>query len=315
MNQLIDDGSSSYEYDFNGNLVLANSTEVTTSFVYDALDRLTQVTKGAERHCYTYDELNRRLTRCKYALVDDAWQIVAVERFLYHGQNEVGIMDMDGRLAQYRMLGTGKGAEIGATVLIELQGKAYVPIHDHIGNIVCLVDPEEGIAVETYRYTTFGEETLFEASGEPMDASINPWRFSSKRVDEETGFVYFGRRYYSPVTGRWVTADPIGFEGGPNLYAYVLNNPLTHFDMYGLFGVDRGFSSAFESTVSTLFNKGREYLQSGFQMAGSAVEMIGLHCIPIPGVQDSVRAVGTLMQGDGCAIFKRGGILVRVLVI
>ncbi len=51
----------------------------------------------------------------------------------------------------------------------------------------------------------------------------------------ETGWVYFGRRYYNPVTGRWTTSDPLGFTDGPNLYAYVHNNPLTHFDLYGLF--------------------------------------------------------------------------------
>ena len=35
-------------------------------------------------------------------------------------------------------------------------------------------------------------------------------------------------------TGRWTTPDPLGFVDGPNLYAYVHNNPLTHFDLYGL---------------------------------------------------------------------------------
>ena len=36
-----------------------------------------------------------------------------------------------------------------------------------------------------------------------------------------------------PKLGRWITTDPIGFEDGPNLYAYVHNSPLTHFDLYG----------------------------------------------------------------------------------
>ena len=38
-----------------------------------------------------------------------------------------------------------------------------------------------------------------------------------------------------PKTARWLSPDPISHEGGPNLYAYVLNSPLTHFDLYGLF--------------------------------------------------------------------------------
>ncbi len=41
-------------------------------------------------------------------------------------------------------------------------------------------------------------------------------------------------RYYSPGLGRWPTIDPIGFRGGLNLYAYVLNSPSNFFDRFGL---------------------------------------------------------------------------------
>jgi len=66
----------------------------------------------------------------------------------------------------------------------------------------------------------------------------SPWRFASKRLDEETGFYYFGKRYYSPQIGRWVTPDPAGFADGPNLYSYVHNSPLTLLDPYGLSALD-----------------------------------------------------------------------------
>jgi RHS repeat-associated protein len=62
----------------------------------------------------------------------------------------------------------------------------------------------------------------------------NPWLFAGKRRDS-SGLINFGRRYYNPEFGRWITCDPQGFTDGPNLYAYVNNNPLTHFDEYGLF--------------------------------------------------------------------------------
>lgn len=107
------------------------------------------------------------------------------------------------------------------------QDSAYVPIHDHNGNLCCLVDPETGSTQETYRYTTFGEETIY-AEGSPS----SPWRFSSKRKDGN--LVHFTFRDYDPLLGRWITPDPLGFADGPNLYAYVHNNPLTHIDMHGL---------------------------------------------------------------------------------
>jgi len=65
-------------------------------------------------------------------------------------------------------------------------------------------------------------------------AKLNPFRFSTKYQDDETGLVYYGYRYYDPGTGRWLSRDPIGERGGLNLYAYVGNNPVNFYDPYGL---------------------------------------------------------------------------------
>ena len=42
-------------------------------------------------------------------------------------------------------------------------------------------------------------------------------------------------RFYDPTTGRYISADPIGLDGGMNLYAYVKNNPISNIDTDGLF--------------------------------------------------------------------------------
>ena len=59
--------------------------------------------------------------------------------------------------------------------------------------------------------------------------------------------MYFGKRYYSPALGRWVTPDPAGFIDGPNLYAYVHNRPLSLLDPYGLASTEGKSSSRNES--------------------------------------------------------------------
>src|SRR5262249_43325558 len=48
------------------------------------------------------------------------------------------------------------------------------------------------------------------------------------------GLEYLEQRYYDPAVGRFISADPIGFAGGLNLYAYVENNPIAGIDPSGL---------------------------------------------------------------------------------
>ena len=50
------------------------------------------------------------------------------------------------------------------------------------------------------------------------EALSNPWRFSTKYWDDETGLGYWGYRYYQPGVGRWASRDPIAEKGGRNLY-------------------------------------------------------------------------------------------------
>ena len=60
------------------------------------------------------------------------------------------------------------------------------------------------------------------------------FRFSSEYHDSETGLVYYNYRYYSPELGRWLSRDPIGENGGWNLYNYVKNSPQLYYDIFGL---------------------------------------------------------------------------------
>jgi RHS repeat-associated protein len=62
----------------------------------------------------------------------------------------------------------------------------------------------------------------------------NPYLFQGQRLDEETGLYYFKNRYYDPVHGRFISRDPEGMVDGPNLYAFVNNNPVNFVDPLGL---------------------------------------------------------------------------------
>jgi RHS repeat-associated protein len=61
-----------------------------------------------------------------------------------------------------------------------------------------------------------------------------PYTYTGREYDRETGLYYYRARYYDASIGRFTAKDPIGFEGGINLYAYVGNNPVKWIDPWGL---------------------------------------------------------------------------------
>jgi RHS repeat-associated protein len=68
-------------------------------------------------------------------------------------------------------------------------------------------------------------------------ASANPWRFSTKDTDQESGWLYYGYRYYAPKLGRWVSRDRAAEHGGLNIYAAFLNDAVCRYDVLGLITV------------------------------------------------------------------------------
>lgn len=312
LNQLLQQGKTSFTYDGNGNRITQTIQGQVIKYAYDGLDRLISVTQGSSQTKYTYDAFNRRLSKCNLERIDDTWELTSETTYLYHGQNEVGACDTTGKIVELRILGVGKGAEIGATIAIEIGTTTSVPLHDCRGNIVRLLDPRSGKCLESYQYSAFGEEQIFDASGDTLSESSlgNPWRFSSKRHDPETDLIYFGRRYYDPKTFSWTSPDPIGFEGGPNLYAYVMNNPLTHIDLYGLEMVQQGSKWVYQTTWKTQWR----YHASGWnsdrrrepwRIPGRLIAAIGKHFMPIPIVRNVIIACGHFLEGHGLNVAYR----------
>lgn len=233
LNQILRNGIIEYHYDLRGNRILKKAGNESIVYTYDGLDRLVSVIIGNLKAVYDYDSFNRRLSKTFFQLEGEQWEEKKKELYLYLNNSEVGVCCEHGEIVQLRILGKGYGAEFGSAVALELENEVFVPIHDSIGHVICLLDLK-GRVVETYRIGSFGEEIIYNGAEEETSRPKNPWRFCGKRMDPETGFVYFGMRYYDPETAKWISADPLGIEGGPNLYAYVLNNPWSYVDLEGL---------------------------------------------------------------------------------
>ena len=132
-------------------------------------------------------------------------------------------VDLSGN-SQYAAGGIG-----GLLARTTSNGATYSYTFDGNGNVSALVDASGTVAAR-YEYGPFGEP--IRATG-PM-ANANPFRFSTKYTDEETGLAYFGYRFYNAIMGRWPSRDPIGEHGGLNVNAFVLNDPLDWIDILGL---------------------------------------------------------------------------------
>lgn len=108
----------------------------------------------------------------------------------------------------------------------------YIPFYDAYGNVMGYWDAQ-GNVVAKYTYDAFGK--LVSSSG-PM-ADVFSFRYSTKYFDPETGFYYYGCRFYSPELMRWISRDPIGEEGGVNLYEFCNNFPAGAYDKDGRFTI------------------------------------------------------------------------------
>ena len=315
LHEVMQAGAKKYDYDANGNRTCLKDANGEVRYIYDGLDRLIAVDTDDKYIEYDYDAFNRRLKKKVSAKHTFRYSLESEESYLYMQDNEIGMLDSAGKIQQLRLIGEGLGAEIGASIALELQGTLMIPLHDHRGNISLLINPETGALAEYYRYSAFGEEEIFGANLEKISVSRNisnnPWRFSSKRTDAETGLVYFGRRYYDPTIGKWLTQDPLGHKAGPNLYAYVLNNPLTHFDLYGLIdeavggasssGADR-FSSG-SNFFTDCYSSARDFVSRAFTSARNFVcrtlDSLTYHAIPIDGIKYGICNMIRSLMGKG----------------
>jgi RHS repeat-associated protein len=114
-------------------------------------------------------------------------------------------------------------------------GQVIYPLYDGNGNIVRLLNSGGGV-VASYAYDGFGNRLNPAASDIDSSgyADEQMFGFSTKFRNAETGLYYYGYRYYDPATGRWPSRDPIGEDGGVNLYGFVVNDGVNLVDILGL---------------------------------------------------------------------------------
>lgn len=230
-------------YDADGNLI----EDGLWTYTYNARNELTgmstKLTSGTRYNLtFAYDYLGRRIRK---SVTELSTSQTTVHRYLYDGWNLVAdYLETGGAIGALQRsyvwgldLTGSLTATGGVGALIELSvhnGSTvtdYFPSYDGNGNIAALVR-SDGFLAAAYEYDPFGQSLRRET----FDSSVadNPFGFSTKFTDRETGLVYYGLRYYSASMGRFINRDPIGEQGGMNLYGFVGNAPTNSYDLLGL---------------------------------------------------------------------------------
>ncbi len=232
-------------YDDDGNMTNAPDG---MAYTYDAENRLVAAQpqspiEGDTRVKFVYDYLGRRVLKAVYTNSSGSWILASEFLYVYDGWNLVKeIIIPKGRAASDKnyvwgldLSQTLHGAGgVGGLLAAVENSLTYHYTYDANGNVGQVVDGSSGSVVAHYEYDPYGNAFLAKGSM----ADTNMFRFSTKQFDNEINLYYYGYRYYSAALGRWIGRDPIGEEGGTNLYGFINNNPLSYIDLLGLEGYD-----------------------------------------------------------------------------
>ncbi len=190
---------------------------------------------------FGYDAQGRRFGKKVSTWTGTAWQLVSSTHFVYDGWNllaDLNALNSNTAACTYvwgldlsgSMQGAGGVGGLLFTKPLTSSSALHAPCYDGNGNIIGLVDLSTGAKSATYEYSAFGETLISDG----VAAAANTFRFSTKYTDLETDLLYYGLRYYSPSTGRWLGRDPANEDGGSNLYVFADNSPLGAMDYLGL---------------------------------------------------------------------------------
>lgn len=232
---------TTYQYDQNGNtLVRQPAADQPTRYTYDGANRLRRVERGGSRIDYLFDCNGRLLERARTTgtATDRA-------RFVY--ANRAVLADLDAGDQPVTVYTRTDGDRLlrrrSASALVPAPGTdphSLLYVHDGLGSVARLVDMD-GSARLSVSYDAWGKAT---SSGQAVD---DRFRYRGAFQDGDTGLLLFGRRWYDPALGRWLSQDPILADvlaarrdaadaalDIANVYVYVGNNPLNLVDPSGL---------------------------------------------------------------------------------
>jgi RHS repeat-associated protein len=228
-----------FTYDDDGNML----SDGTRTFSWDAENRLVKVITGTDVREWVYNGVGLRVARKLNGAVSKQW--VWDGTTLREQRDAANIITR-----RYYGQGVVQGATLPAAATDKL---CYT--RDHLGSIRELVDGTGALRAR-YEYDPYGDRTKLSGTA---DADIG---YTGHYQDVSGSLVAAPFRCYDPKLGRWLSPDPIGEEGGINLYGYVGNGPTTLIDPLGQDAALppgwHGFGQPYDASSNPFTSDGRD---------------------------------------------------------
>ncbi len=204
LNQLTNVSGQASQYDSNFNQKKLGSW----NYTYDAARRLTNATNisTGQTVLFYYDGLNR----CVKRITDSV-----IKHITYDGWKPIAEWGGNGALVAWNVYGPGPD-EVLMRYAPNLFPGVYLHYHaDQFGSVKFILGTSNAL-LEKYTYDAFGSPKITDASGNVLTDSAykNRFMFTGREYLSTIGIYDYRNRTYSPLLGRFLQVDPIGFDAG-----------------------------------------------------------------------------------------------------
>ena len=235
--------------------ILSDTMSNTTTYVHNSANEMTSLTDVNGQADFTYDELGRTATKTrdsftatyKYHYGDKLASVISNfpdeddVTYEYGGNGLRRERTTGGVTTTYNWSGLSVASEEDSSgdLIRTYVGGAHLDgttpstgtysyyAVDHLGSTRAIFDQSKN-QIGAFNYTPYGNPLLATITG------LTTHRFTGHDLDAQTGLYFAPFRHYNPKAARWTTRDPLGMVEGPNIYAYVLGNPIIYVDPSGL---------------------------------------------------------------------------------